>query len=65
MRLLVKIARESSDRVRAWCPSLPGCMVRATSEDEAKKNLERAIRGYLASLNVAEPRHLEQTVVVG
>jgi predicted RNase H-like HicB family nuclease len=65
MRLMVKVVRESADRVRAWCPSLPGCMVRATSEEEAKKSLEHAIRGYLASLNVAVPHHVEQHVVVG
>ena len=65
MRLMVKIVQESSDRFRAWCPSLPGCMVRARSQDEARVHLDHAIRGYLASLNVAEPHNVEQHVVMG
>jgi predicted RNase H-like HicB family nuclease len=64
MRLLVKVVRESDDRFRASCPSLPGCVAKGNSEEEAKKGLDHAIRGYLASLNVPEPHSLEQHVVV-
>ena len=64
MKLLVKITQECQGRYRACCPSLPGCVARGQSQQEAKDNMDRAILGYLASLNVAAPNKLEQHVMM-
>lgn len=62
MKLIVKV-QQSQGKFRAWCPALPGCRAHGESHDHARKQLEEAIRGYLASLNVAPPAMLEQQLV--
>jgi antitoxin HicB len=32
------------------CPALPGCISQGTTREEAKKNIQDAIKGYLESL---------------
>ncbi len=59
MKITVRICRETSGEFRAWCPSLPGCSARGTSQEHVMAQLERAIRGYLVSLNVVEPERLD------
>jgi antitoxin HicB len=34
----------------ATCPSLPGCVSQGDTREEARKNIEDAIGGYVASL---------------
>lgn len=65
MKIVVRVIAESVESFRAWCPSLPGCVARGRSQDEARMNMEGAIRGYLASMNVPEPHHVEQHLIVG
>lgn len=65
MALTIKIARTSDGAFRAWCPALPGCVVRAQSHGEAQRMVNQAISGYLASLNVALPRELTRLASVG
>ena len=62
MRMTVKITRISSGAYRAWCPALPGCVVWGASRTEAQEKIEKAVWGYLASLNVALPRELARLV---
>jgi len=47
---------------RSRCPSLPGCGAFGQSREEALRNIDLAIRGYLASLDTAHPRELNLTV---
>lgn len=61
MKMLVKITQSANSQFRAWCPSLPGCRAAAESREEAMWAIEKAIRAYLASMNVSEPAHLEPT----
>ena len=51
MRLEVKMSRDSGGEFRAWCPSLPGCAIRAASVERARQDISEAICGYVASLN--------------
>ena len=39
--------------IRARCPALPGCVVLATSHEEALAEVSCAIECYVASLNAA------------
>ena len=34
----------------AECPSLPGCISQGLSKEEALRNIQEAIRGYVAAL---------------
>jgi predicted RNase H-like HicB family nuclease len=58
MELVVKIAVGDNGRFRAWCPSLPGCMVKAESEEEALRKIETIIRSYLLGMNAVPPAEL-------
>lgn len=53
MRLNIKIEQSERGDYRGHCPSLPGCIVRAPNPLEARKKLEDAVVGYLASLDLA------------
>lgn len=64
MKLVVNIALQAEGVFRAWCPSLPGCVVRATSQDEARHKIESAIRSYMMSLNAAPPTELHSRLQV-
>ena len=49
----------------AFCPELPGCASAGDSEEEARRNIEEAIRLYLApaAINLPEnARLLEVTI---
>lgn len=56
MKLIVKVTKEAEGRYRAWCANLPGCFVRGKTYPEAWQKIDRAIRGYLASMNVSPPQ---------
>jgi len=58
MKLAVRIAPQPGTGYKAWCPALPGCRVLADSRRQVRARLRRAVRGYLAHLDVALPREL-------
>lgn len=58
MKLAIKITGQPGIAFKAWCPALPGCVVFASSRDEAQARMRTAMEGYLASLDVALPREL-------
>ena len=60
MKIVVKMEKSCEGCFRAWCPALPGCRVVAESRGEAARRIDAAIRGYIASLNVALPRELQE-----
>ena len=45
------------------CPSLPGCEAIGPSRQGVLRNIDRAIRAYLASLNVAFPLELNLAIL--
>ena len=65
MKPTIKVAREPKGGYQAWCPLLPGCAVWGKSQDEVLGKIDSAVRGYLASLNVAYPRESERPVAAG
>jgi len=58
MKLAIRIARTSDGQFRAACPALPGCVVWGQTYQEAEEKINKAVCGYLASMNVALPREL-------
>ena len=65
MKLVVSISCISAEAYRARCPSLPGCAAYGRSHEEAVRCLERAVQGYLASLDVVWPGPLQLQVLGG
>mgnify|MGYP006305064505 CR=1 FL=1 len=59
MKVVIRMARNPDGSYRAWCPALPGCMVRAATKQEAQDRIMDAVAGYLSSLDVVMPRELE------
>ena len=41
----------------AVCPELPGCASAGETEEEARKNIEEAIRLYLTPADIELPEH--------
>lgn len=62
MKLCIKVRRNDLGEFTATCPSLPGCITTGGTAQQAKKNLEEAIRGYLASVNNFVPARLQTTL---
>ncbi len=60
MKLVIRITKLSEGAFKACCPSLPGCAVFADSREDAQARICTAVKGYLASLDVALPRELER-----
>ncbi len=63
MRLSVRIIPNSQGGYTAVCPTLPGCMSRGGTRNEAREKLDEAIRGYFAAVNNFVPEHLPPEVV--
>ncbi len=64
MKLVIKVRQDDSGSCTAWCPALPGCSARGESREQALDKLDHAIKGYLASLNVATPATMQQYMAV-
>ena len=63
MKLCIEVRRNYTDGFTAACLSLPGCVSSGRTAQQAKENLEEAIRGYLASMNNFIPAHLHEMLV--
>ena len=46
---------KKSDSFSAVCPELPGCASAGLTEDEARANIEEAIRLYLSPAEISLP----------
>jgi predicted RNase H-like HicB family nuclease len=64
MKLAIKIKQQSDGNYRACCPSLPGCSVCGQTKEDARSQIDLAVRGYLASLDVCLPRELSTALVM-
>ncbi len=60
MKLCVRIYKDMGGAFTASCPSLPGCICRGQTEQQAKAKLEEAIQGYLASVNNFVPENIQE-----
>lgn len=63
MKLCVRIVRDKRGGFVAVCPSLPGCVTRGGTAEEARKRLDDAIRGYIAAVSNFVPEHLLEEVI--
>ncbi len=64
MKVYVQVGRDKHDGYVASCPSLPGCMCRGNTSEEAISKLIEAVRGYLAAMSniVPESIDVEQSI---
>ncbi len=51
MKVSIRIVYDGENGWMAVCPSLPGCMSRGRTREEARERIDEAIRGYLAAVN--------------
>ena len=63
MKLCIVITPDKPRGYTAMCPSLPGCVSRGRTREEAKRRLDEAIRGYIAAVSNFVPENLVQEVV--
>lgn len=63
MKLCVRIVQDKRGGFVALCPSLPGCVSRGGTAEDARKRLDDAIRGYLAAVSNFVPENLVEEVV--
>ena len=62
MKIAIVIELIEPGHWRSCCPSLPGCEVIGPSKQDALRNIDLGVRGYLASLNVALPLELNLAI---
>lgn len=55
----VSLEQDEEGFIIASCPQLPGCHSQGRSREEAVRNIEEAIKGYVASMK----RHGEEVPV--
>jgi predicted RNase H-like HicB family nuclease len=60
MNLCVYIRRGERGEYCATCPALPGCIGRGQTEQQARKEMHEAIRGYLASISDFVPEKMDE-----
>lgn len=63
MKLCVRIITNDRGGYTALCPSLPGCISRGDTREEARDRLDEAIRGYIAAVSNFVPEHVVHEVV--
>ena len=63
MMLSIRIISDDRGGFTAICPTLPGCMSKGGTREEARQKLDEAIRGYLAAVNNFVPENLPPQVV--
>jgi predicted RNase H-like HicB family nuclease len=64
MKMEIRLTQDARGTYRAWCPCLPGCVSAGRTKEEARQKMEVAIRGYLASMDVALPEDSAELVAV-
>ena len=64
MKVRVRISRSEAGGYIASCPSLPGCVTRGATREQARDNMNEAIKGYLASLVDFVPERITDVVEV-
>ena len=63
MKLCVRIIRNEHGDYTALCMSLPGCVSRGNTRQEAREKLDEAIRGYIAAVSNFVPENLPREIV--
>ncbi len=63
MKLSIRIMPNDRGGFTAVCPTLPGCVSKGETLDDAREKLDEAIRGYFAAVNNFVPEHLPPEIV--
>ena len=63
MKLSIRIISNDQGGFTAVCPTLPGCMSRGRTRQDAREKLDEAIRGYFAAVNNFVPEHLPPEII--
>ncbi|MBU7025279.1 MAG: type II toxin-antitoxin system HicB family antitoxin [Theionarchaea archaeon] len=66
MKYRILIKQDENDIFVVECPSLPGCISQGKTREEALKNIQDAMKGYLVSLkkhNEPIPPPIEEEIV--
>lgn len=63
MKLCIRIIQNDQGGYTAVCPTLPGCMSRGHTREQARDRLDEAIRGYFAAMNNFIPEQLPPEVI--
>ncbi len=66
MKFRVMIEQDEDGMYVVECPALPGCVSQGRTREEALRNIQDAIRGYLESLkkhNEPIPPPIEEEIV--
>jgi len=58
MKLEVSMSKTRQGKYDAACRTLPGCLARGDTEDEALQSFDEAARGYLAAVTNFYAAHL-------
>lgn len=64
MKLVIRITESEHGGYVASCPSLPGCVTRGQTREQARESIDDVIRGYLASVSDFVPEHLTDELVL-
>lgn len=64
MKLCIRISKSERGGFIASCPSLPGCVTRGQTKDQARENMSEAIKGYLASVSDFVPEKIADEVIL-
>jgi predicted RNase H-like HicB family nuclease len=64
MKRVITIQEPQAGLVRASCPSLPGCVVYGCTREEARREIEKAVQGYLGAMNHVVPDEIPNRLVV-
>ena len=64
MKLAIRIKQQPNGTYQACCPSLPGCSVCGQTREDARSQIDLAVQGYLASLDVRLPRELSTALAI-
>ena len=59
MKVCIQITPDGQGGFRAVCPSLPGCLTKAQTRQQAHEKMREMIRGYLAAVSDFVPENLE------
>ena len=63
MKLCIRIVRDENGEYLGVCPSLPGCISRGRTREQAQRKLDEAIRGYIAAVSNFVPESVEHKVI--
>ncbi|HUT58939.1 MAG TPA: type II toxin-antitoxin system HicB family antitoxin [Phycisphaerae bacterium] len=63
MKVSIQILPNARGGYTALCLSLPGCAAQADTREQARRDLEEAIKGYLAAVNNFVPANLAEELV--